>query len=264
MSANPSTYFKTTPLHKWNTTQCVEYFKSKHRIDVTAPNQPDGRWFSTAKLKQLRSVFGKSTGEKVYIIVRDRLDREDEVLQSPALTPLQSPMMSPVQMPVQIHIPRVLSSNRIKATSDTSSGIFSDMSRDVTTPAGKNHLVMSDLVLNSVKLDFGKTDQQAARHLHDLKKKEDSIYSRYEHARLLSFIKQHPPLLWQDSHLKVFLAEYIGIEADNIPDAGDFIFMQPDELDLYFPNKGLIIYSSIRRRFINPDIKKLAKYAKCL
>lgn len=232
-----SLYFNTTPLYKWDHCKCMEYFNTKHGIDLSKANV-NGRWLSTAKLRQLRQTFGKPTGEKLFIIVRDRLEREEDIARTPSPSPMLSPMMSPIFSPVSLpHKPQ------------------------------QNKLLMSSLDLNDgipAKCDFKKSDETSVKYFDKLKQKSDTLYSRYERYQLRSFINKHPPLLWQNEHLRLFLKEFIGIDVDptNFPDVDDFIFMTANGIDFYFPGKGSIIRKAILSRFINPNIQKITKPVK--
>ena len=75
------------------------------------------------------------------------------------------------------------------------------------------------------------------------------------------FINKHPPLLWQEQHVRRFLKRIGIVIMDNIQfsDIDDFIMSDSSEFENIFPKMGIYIYEKIRERFIRKDIKKLPK-----
>jgi hypothetical protein len=133
---------------------------------------------------------------------------------------------------------------------------------------------MSDLDLNkptnssdntgdaSVKsLDFKQSDDRAIAFFTKQRDLEIAKLEKAHDIRLNDFIDKHPPLLWQDNHLEHFLKS-IGVDTSinvTLPPVDDFIFMSAIELDAIFPKTGTMIYTKLRARFVDPNIKKLPK-----
>ena len=243
-----SNYFNTTHLNEWDATHCTEYFNLKYKIEVYGVN---GSWLSTAKLNQYRMMFGKSLGEKIYLIIHDRLEREDEVLQIDphATMPIGSPPWSPAMMPIG-------SPPWSPATMPVGSPTWSP----TTMPIGSPSFILPTPIMSMSNLDlnaFQHTDTRATLYMSSLKKQESNLLDKYDRIRLASHVDKYPPLLWDNTHLHLFLSSIVKHQIPMIPDVDDFIFMTADEINVYFPNKGPIIKSLLLSRFIDPNIKKL-------
>lgn len=232
-------YFTTTPLVKWSNIKSLEYINDRLKDRSPLTHLIDGKWLSSAKLRQYRSLFGKTLGERIYIIIRDRIEREEQIRPS---SPIQRSISSPIQAS-PINIP-----NTPHSSSSASS-----------------NLVMSELNLNDRK-DFVDTDVRAIEHLKKEELKSQEKKDIYEYRACSDFISRHPPLLWQNNHLVFFLRDVLHIDVNassiiNI-DVDEFIFMSANDINKIIPNKGDYIKKALLSKFVNPNIKRLDKPAK--
>jgi len=243
-------YVRTLPIKRWSAEQVNAYLKNKGIDNVSLT----GQVISTMKLSTFRRTYGLELGDQLYLVIRDRVEREEELV-SKKLS--ESPLMrQPISMPPT---PKL---SGVSASSQMTNIMPSPLSSFPHNPLpSSNVLAMSNLDLNA-PLDFKQTDARAREYFDELLNKQliaRQIIATREYDK---FIAKYPPLLWQQYHLHRFL-ETINIRDFDIP-VDDFIFYSADELEKIYPNKGLHIYDAIRSRFVNPRISKIKPAPKSL
>lgn len=123
-------YFKSNPLRKWNKDRIKEYFTTKG-LQLTPSQLHSGATFCTARLSTLRRIYGNQIGEKIYLIIRDRIEREEDILYKKSLnaspmvgpsTPLSSISSMPTYTPNTPNTPNATTSQELLSMSDLDLG----------------------------------------------------------------------------------------------------------------------------------------------
>lgn len=271
-------YFKSTPLRKWNKDRIKGYFTTKG-VHLTSAQLHSGATFSTARLNTLRRIYGNVLGEKIYLIIRERLEREEDTIYKKSLS--ASPMVGP-SMPstplslVANYTPNTpntpnannsTTSQELLSMSDLDLGspvmkAGSPMDRITSFPPPQLDNASNTLQKESIKeeqqkyLDFKETDERAKRHFDLIEAERQRQRQHAEDYLNRTFIEEHPPLLWQQYHLQ-YLLKSLDLPTKLDISVDDFIFLTQEELEKLYPGKGEKLYLAIRSRFVNPNIKKI-------
>lgn len=237
--------FRTTSIRKWPKESMREYLAQKG-ISIKDSQTHSGATLVSAKLSTLKQYYGIELGERLYLIIRERIEKEDEITKKKMLS-------SPIMIPTDHFTPP--SPSVLSSTPPSSLPSFSlpsslpPLSLPTLSPSPPHLLVLSDLDLNS--------GSPPSTH---------SPTTDIESFNNKNFIRQHPPLLWQLPHLIYYLSLY------NIPtgylkhidlDVDSFIFMSADSLEELFPALGKKIHHDIRGRFINRNISYIKPAVYC-
>lgn len=267
-------YFRATPLKKWNRDRMKEYFARKG-IQLTRSQLHSGAAFSSARLRTLCRIYGTTLGEQLYLIIRDRLEREEEVMYKKISSTSPSTKSCSVPGTPLSTIATSLSSSQDRLS-------MSDL--DLGAPAIPINAPEKELEKalekkeGTLKPELEKHEepeiQKEAPNKNEIrngtpdkneviKKEIDCIIlerqkrtEEIEDYYSKKFIKEHPPILWQQHHLQYFL-KILELPAELTIPVDDFIFLSQEEFDTIFPGKGASLYASLRSRFVNPNIKKI-------
>jgi hypothetical protein len=220
-----NTYFSHNTLEKWSVDRVEEYLTKK---GITNIKGVSGDELSKMTLKKMRHIFGNHTGSNIYLIVHERLEKECLSRSKEILSKSKE------------------KNQTLRYILDNNNYIVKNAIKSPELELQNNSIQMSRLALDSVDRckQINKTD------IH-------KIYNKYT---ILSFIDKYPPILWQNEHLHYFI-NFLGCDDKliNDLDVDDFIFMNPQDINKIFLNKGQFIYDALRSRFINPNIRKLQK-----
>jgi len=274
-------YFKSTPLRKWNKDRIKEYFTTKG-VHLTSAQLHSGATFSTARLNTLRRIYGNQIGEKIYLIIRDRIEREEDTLYKKSLcaSPMVGPSMPSMPSTPLSSVPNYTPNtpNTPNANNSTNSQELLSMSDlDLGSPVMKAGSPMDRITsfpppqLNNASntpekepikeeqpkyLDFKETDERAKRHFDLIEAERQRQRQRSEDYLNRTFIEEHPPLLWQPYHLQ-YLLKSLDLPTKLDISVDDFIFLTQEEMEKLYPDKGEKLYLAIRSKFVNPNIKKI-------
>lgn len=240
-------YFKVTPMRKWTKEKAILYLNKKG-ITVDLSVVASGHYLATVKLTTLRKTLACAIADKVFLIIHERLEREEEVNQrKPALRNNYG------ESPVSTGSGR--SSNSMSELDIGPPAISSSQS----SPSSYSVNILPPPHLSIC--DFDQTDERASAYLEQTKKTTAKYGQIITTIKCKNFIEQFPPILWQQRHLQYYL-DTKGLAHTDV-DVNDFIFMSADELETLYPTKGVALYESIRSRFVNPTIVKLPKITTC-
>ncbi len=211
-----------------------EYLANKG-INLCTDHIHSGSVFCCAKLSNLKKIYGISTGERIYLIVHDRMEREDAINQK----------MSG------------------RSTGLTGSGIYYN-SLNSSIDSSVNGSIDSSLessVTNSVTNSAASpednlTDQKTEITPQDIPilNSRSMISDDFDNK---IFIDEHPPLLWQQCHLEYFLKTLRVPITETLMNVDDFIFLSQNELEALYEGKGELIYKALRSKFRDPTIQKI-------
>lgn len=272
-------YFRATPLKKWNRDRMKEYFARKG-IQLTRSQLHSGAAFSTARLRTLCRIYGTTLGEQLYLIIRDRLEREEEVMYkkisstSPSTkscsvpgTPLSTIATSlsssqdrlsmsdldlgapaiPIEAPEALQAPETLEKELEKKEGTLKLEPEKHEEPEIQKEAPDKNEIQDGAPNKNEALK-----KEIDRIILERQKRTEEIEDYYSQ----KFIKEHPPILWQQHHLRYFL-KISELPAELTIPVDDFIFLSREEFDIIFPGKGASLYASLRSRFVNPNIKKI-------
>ncbi len=237
-------YFSCTSIEKWSVEKVTEYLANK---GIIIDKKLNGLELSRLTLKEMRNTFGFGSGETIYLITRERIEKEALAKSNKKTNKIQK-------------IRYVNNGNDyIKAQTPY---VSPDSSPDFIT--SNSNLTVSSLTLESNKVESNIQQSKHISLLNNVKNAKD-VVERYELYNLFKFTVIHPPLLWQNEHLSFFL-NFIGCDCNLLKniDIDDFIFLTAKEIDMIYKNKGQFIYDSLRSKFIDPTIKKIHKKSKLL
>ena len=237
--------FNTTSILTWSHEDIKMYFMKKG-IELTDSQLQSGNTLANTPLIIFKKYYGNALGSKLYLIIRERIEREAALVfkksnSSPIInTPSTSPDTPLSTYNLEGHL----------TLSDLNLG-------EPAIQVSKNTEVQDNM------LDFKETDSRAAAYYDKLKKE----HAKNKHNELKEFIDTWPPLLWQPRHLQFFLnsLEFSDDVTKTIP-VDDFIFFSIEEFENIYPTRGLALYNAIRSKFPNPNIKKIIKqpFSGCL
>ncbi len=72
-------YFRITPLKRWTKERMREYLMNKG-LSLNDTQIHSGSTFASARISTLRRIYGIPLGDQLYLIIRDRLEREEEIM----------------------------------------------------------------------------------------------------------------------------------------------------------------------------------------
>lgn len=280
-------YFKSTPLRKWNKDRIKEYFVKKG-LHLTSAQLHSGATFSTARLNTLRRIYGNVLGEEIYLIIRERLEREEDTIYKKSLSASPAIGSSMPNTPLSLvpnYTPTTSNNNSqellsmsdldlgspvIKASSPIDKiasfpppqlNISSNVQHSLKENPQENPLKENPLKENPQEepikyLDFKETDERAKKHFGLINAERERQRQRAEDYINRTFIEEHPPLLWQPYHLQ-YLLKSLDLPTKLDISIDDFIFLTQEELEKLYPGRGEKLYLAIRSRFVDPNIKKI-------
>jgi len=258
-------YFNTTPIKKWTTIKLQEYLSKYLTIHESKLIMHTGESIEKMHLKKYREEYGNVLGNKLYLIIRNRIEKEEELTKNiwTACKLTTLPIIQSTSPIIQSTSPIIQSTSPI-IQSNTSS-IYSTNLSDFMLEPGiitnefKISLLENNTQLNTYYSEINRLDANQYFELQESISKRRRI--RAENMFDDEFINKHPPLLWQEQHVRRFLKRIGIVIMDNIQfsDIDDFIMSDSSEFENIFPKMGIYIYEKIRERFIRKDIKKLPK-----
>lgn len=236
-------FFKSTPIRQWSKEKIREYFNNKN-IHLTDVQLHSGATLTSARLSTLRRIYGIALGERIYIVLRDRIEREEDIIYkkysgSPNFigTPLGSILSE--------------STNENLVMSDI------ELGSPLCKPSRLACIPPPQLSLESHRAPINKKETDSS-FIVPSKPRENALDRKIDDYLYKQFINKYPPLLWQQYHLQ-YLLRSLGLDPDISIHVDDFIFLSEDELEFLYPNNGDKLFTAIRSKFINPNIRKLEK-----
>ena len=224
-------YFKTIPLRKWTKEKMQEYFANK---DIILPitQLHSGLIFSTTRLATLCRIYGTIIGEKMYLIIRARMEREDDLIykknnKSSPITPLTGFSNHNAQ--------EILSMSDL----DLGSPLIQPLSQ---SPVERSVQLQPIFTSKNIDTQYERTIKENREYIKDYDSK--------------IFINKYPPLLWQKCHIQ-YLLKSMNLPIEFNIDVDDFIFLTLEELENLYPNFGSQLYIFIKSKFINPNTEKI-------
>jgi hypothetical protein len=210
-------YFKSTALQNWPKEKVQEYF-AKKGIYISLDQVYPGMSYANARLITLRKLYDVETANKIFLLIRIRVEREEEILNQSYrnfsnLTPL-TPRVEGISYPLDLSMSDI-DLSRISTSQETYQTCVSNIRPD----------------------NLEEPEQTAENTENDLK--------------MLEFIDRNPPILWEQEHLNLFLNR-LGLFSTKIP-CEEFIFMTVEQLENCYINYGQKIHDLLRSKFLNPN-----------